>query len=220
MILALAATQIEMEPFLQQWPGEKPPCLTLVTGVGLTETALRLTRFLSTTQKRVNAIINFGVGGAYLQANTNRQPQLLDICLAEQEVLGDLGICLRDGVEYLPSSLTGEVVFQLDSALHRHGREIFEGLGISPFSGNFITVNAITATRQRGAMLQQRWQGLCENMEGAAVARVCREFSIACLELRSVSNYVEERNPENWQLREACLHAAESAALLIKGMSA
>lgn len=220
MILALAATQIEMQPFLLQWPGETPPCLTLVTGVGPTETTVRLTRFLSITQEKVHAVINFGVGGAYLQANTDRQPQLLDICLAEQEVLGDLGICLRDGVDYLPAALTGEVVFQLDSALHRHGREIFEGLGISLFSGNFITVSAITATRQRGAMLHQRWQGLCENMEGAAVARVCREFSIACLEMRAISNFVEERNPENWRLREACLRAAEGAALLVKGMFA
>ncbi|MDK9708421.1 MAG: futalosine hydrolase [Desulforhopalus sp.] len=219
MILALAATQIEMQPFLQQWPGEVPPCLTLETGVGPTETAVRLTRFLSITQKKVHAVVHFGVGGAYLQASTEGQPQLLDICLAEQEVFGDLGICLRDGVDYLPAALTGVVAFQLDTALHRQGRQILESLGISTFSGTFITVNSITATRQRGAMLQQRWQGLCENMEGAAVARVCREFSIPCLELRAVSNFVEDRNPEKWRLREACLRAAEGAALLIKGMS-
>ena len=219
MILALAATQIEMQPFLRQWPDAEPSCLTLVTGVGPMETALRLTRFLGEIDRRVQAAVNFGIGGVYLQPSGDPQPELLDICLAEQEVVGDLGICLQDGVEYLDSSLTGDLVSQLDSGLLGIGRKILAAAGQRCFSGMFVTVNAVTATRARGAMLQQRWQGLCENMEGAAVARVCREFAIPCLELRAISNYVEERRPENWRLPEACLKAAQNAARIIKGMS-
>jgi futalosine hydrolase len=220
MILALAATQIEMQPFLLQWPGENPACLTLVTGVGLMETALSLTRFLCQTDQRVHAAVNFGVGGAYLQPVGCPQLELLDICLAEKEVAGDLGICLRDGIEYLDCSLTGDLVFQLDSGLLGIGQKILAGARVPCSSGVFVTVNAATATRLRGDMLQSRWQGVCENMEGAAVARVCREFAIPCLELRAIANYVEDRKPENWRLREACLKAAQSAALIIKGMSA
>ncbi len=219
MILALAATQIEMQPFLQQWPGSDPSCLTLVTGVGPMETALRLTRFLSETTHRVHAAVNFGIGGAYLQPSGHPQPELLDICLAEQEVVGDLGICVQDGVEYLDHSLTGDLSFQLDLNLLDFGRKILVEAGDPCFSGVFVTVNAVTATRARGEMLQGRWQGVCENMEGAAVARVCREFAVPCLELRAISNYVEDRKPKNWRLREACLKAAQSAALVIKGMS-
>lgn len=219
MILALAATQIEMQPFLLQWPATCPSCLTLVTGVGPMETALRLTRFLSETNQRVHAAVNFGIGGAYLQPGGQLQPELLDICLAEQEVVGDLGICLQDGVEYLDRSLTGDITFQLDPGLLDIGRKILAEAGDPCFCGMFVTVNAVTATRARGIMLQHRWQGVCENMEGAAVARVCREFAIPCMELRAISNYVEERQPENWRLREACLKAAQSAALIIKGMS-
>jgi futalosine hydrolase len=218
MILALAATQIEMQPFLLQWPGRGPSCLTLVTGVGPMETALRLTRFLSEADQGVHAIVDFGIGGAYLQPGGQPQPKLLDICLAEQEVVGDLGICLQDGVEYLDRSLTGDLTFQLDPGLLGVGRKILVEAGEPCFCGMFVTVNAITATRARGSMLQHRWQGVCENMEGAAVARVCREFAIPCLELRAISNYVEDRKPENWRLREACLKAAQCAALIIKGM--
>lgn len=184
------------------------------------ETALRLTRFLCETEKRVHAIVHFGIGGAYLQPGGNLQPELLDICFAEQEVAGDLGICLPDGMEYLDQSLTGDLACRLDPGLLDLGQKILRSFGRPCFSGVFVTVNAATATRHRGEMLRSRWQGLCENMEGAAVARVCREFAIPCLELRSISNYVEDRKPENWRLREACLQAAESAALIIKGMSA
>jgi futalosine hydrolase len=220
MILALAATQIEMQPFFLQWPREGPSCLTLVTGVGPMETALRLTRFLCQTDRRVRVVVNFGIGGAYLQPDGSPQPGLLDICLAEQEVVGDLGICLPDGIEYLDRSLTGDLAFELDTGLLGIGREILNGVGMRCYSGVFVTVNCATANRRRGDMLQLRWQGLCENMEGAAVARVCREFAVPCLELRAIANYVEDRKPENWRLREACLKAGQSAALIIKGMSA
>ncbi|MFH0784830.1 MAG: futalosine hydrolase [Pseudomonadota bacterium] len=220
MILALAATQIELEPFLLQWPGKSPSCLTLITGVGPMETTLRLSKFLCQTEQRIEAAVNFGIGGAYQQPGGSPQPELLDICLAEQEVVGDLGICLQDGVEYLDGSLTGDIVFPMDSGLLSLGKEILtEGGGTSCFSGVFVTVNAASATQRRGEMLRSRWQGLCENMEGAAVARVCLEFAVPCLELRAISNYVEDRKRENWRLREACLQAAESAALIIKGMS-
>jgi futalosine hydrolase len=183
------------------------------------ETALRLTRFLCRADQKVHAAVNFGIGGAYLQPVGYYQPALLDICLAEQEVIGDLGICLQDAVEYLDQGLTGDLTVSLDSVLLERGRTILTEVGIRHFSGVFVTVNSATATRRRGDMLQGWWQGLCENMEGAAVARVCREFAIPCLELRALANYVEDRNLENWQLPEACLKAAQSAALIVKGMS-
>jgi futalosine hydrolase len=219
MILALAATQMEMQPFLDHWPGHAPPCLTLVTGVGPLETAVRLTRFLCEHRRKVRAAVNFGIGGAYRQPGGYRQPRLLDLCLADREVLGDLGICLPEGMEYLDRSLTGDLVYRLDAGLLQRCREILDGAAVSCHSGVFVTVNAATATSRRGNMLRQRWQGLCENMEGAAIARVCLEFALSCLEMRVISNLVEDRDPKAWRLREACLKAAETAALVVKGMS-
>jgi futalosine hydrolase len=40
-------------------------------------------------------------------------------------------------------------------------------------------------------------------MEGAAVAMVCQKFNVPCVELRCVSNMVEDRKEKNWQLAEA-----------------
>jgi len=219
MILALAATQIEMQPFLAELADDTGCCMTLITGVGPVETAVRLTRFLSVNEKSVQAVLNFGIGGAYRLPVGMDQPVLLDICLAEKEVFGDFGICLPEGMAYLDRSLTGDLDFPLDGELRRRCRQILDNLGMTCHTGVFITVTSITATLRRAEMLRERWQGLCENMEGAAVARVCREFSIPCLEMRAVSNYVEDRNPANWRLQEACRKAARTAALIIKGMS-
>jgi futalosine hydrolase len=37
-------------------------------------------------------------------------------------------------------------------------------------------------------------------MEGAAVFMVCQHFNIQCIQVRSVSNYVESRNKNNWNI--------------------
>lgn len=217
MILAFAATQIEMQPFLAELSADSSSCITLVTGVGPVETSVRLTRFLCTNTQPIRAAVNFGIGGAYLQPEGKKQPALLDICLAEQEVLGDLGICLPEGMDYFDRSLTGELVFPMDGELFWRCRQFLDGLGTVCHSGSFITVGGISGTLRRGEMLRSRWQGLCENMEGAAAARVCREFAVPFLEIRAVSNFVEDRNPANWRLHEACRKAARAAALIIKG---
>lgn len=217
MILALAATQIEMQPFLAELSADSSSCITLVTGVGPVETAVRLTRFLCANTQPIREVVNFGIGGAYIQPAGKKQPALLDICLAEQEVLADLGICLPEGMDYLDRSLTGELVFPLDGQLVGRCRQFLDGLGMVCHSGGFITVGSISGTLRRGEMLRSRWQGLCENMEGAAVARVCREFAVPLLEMRAVSNFVEDRNPANWRLHESCRMAARTAALIIKG---
>ncbi|MGW8195068.1 MAG: phosphorylase family protein, partial [Desulforhopalus sp.] len=91
--------------------------------------------------------------------------------------------------------------------------------GLRFHTGTFITVNSISATRRRGVMLRSRWGGLCENMEGAAVARACREYSIPWLELRCIANFVEDRDPSTWRLQDGCRKAAETALQVIRGVA-
>ncbi len=219
MILAVAATELEMAPFQVESKTLALSCRTLITGVGPVETALRLTRYLCECEEAIDAVIHFGVGGAYIQPEQSLQPELLDICLAEKEIAGDLGICLGDRMEYLNSSLTGEIVHIVDTSLLRRCRTLLDRLGIKYHAGVFITVSGISGTRVRGEMLRSRWGGLCENMEGAAAARVCLEFNLPYAELRSISNYVEDRDSSTWRLQDACQKAAKTAIQLIKGMT-
>lgn len=227
MILAVAATEFEMKPLerllavdggIHFEEGLKRPCYTLISGVGPVETTLRLTRFLERRDPRVDKVLNFGVAGAYVADSPLGwgNASLLDLCLAEQESLGDFGICFSDHVDSFAEKLGGSTVFPLDHSLLSQAREILARHQIACRSGNFVTVSAASATRQRGEMLAARYQGMCENMEGAAVARVCAEFSLPLLELRAVSNLVEDRDLSRWKMAEACSKVAEAAALLIR----
>jgi futalosine hydrolase len=57
-------------------------------------------------------------------------------------------------------------------------------------------------------------------MEGAAVARVCKEFSLPCLEIRCISNMVEDRDQAKWQLQEACTQVGKAVATIAAGFVA
>lgn len=213
MFLIVAATEFEMSPLLEALAEGDYPSRTLVSGVGGVETATRLSRYLACSQEHFTAVINFGIAGAYLRPDG---AEMLDICVADTEVMGDLGVCFEGKMEYLDSSLIGNIQFTLDTQLRKRATALLAARGFAVRTGAFISVNSVSGTRSRGDVLADYWQGLCENMEGAAVARVCKEFDLPCLEIRCVSNFVEDRDTTKWKIKEACQKAAHAATLLIK----
>lgn len=210
MILLVAATEMEALPLAGQKKGQ--PHELMVAGVGPLETAVRLTHRLCEAGPDVSLVLNFGVAGAYVGSGAD----LLDICLAESEVLGDFGICHAERIEPFALPLTGKTVFSLDQRYVAQAGELLAQQGSGCKKGVFVTVNGITATAKRGAMLRATHNGLCENMEGGAVARVCEEFGVPCLEVRCISNMVEDRNPDNWQLASAVHKCGQAVSLLIE----
>lgn len=209
MILLVAATEMEALPLADK--KFKQSHELFVAGVGPLETAVRLTRRLSEGRRDISLVINFGVAGAYVGSGAG----LLDICLAESEVLGDFGVCHQETVELFAGQLESRAVFPLDPRYLAQAGAILGEHDLAWNKGIFVTVNGATATARRGAMLRAAHNGLCENMEGGAVARVCEEFVIPCLEVRCVSNMVEDRNLANWQLAAAVQKCGQAVSLLV-----
>lgn len=209
MILLVAATEMEALPLAEKKTGQ--PHELFVAGLGVLETAVRLTRRLGEGRGDVSLVLNFGVAGGYAGSGAG----LLDICLAESEVLGDFGICHAETVEPLGGQLACRAVFSLDPRYQAQAWEILVTQEYRCKKGAFVTVNGATATAKRGAMLHAAHNGLCENMEGGAVARVCEEFAVPCLEVRCVSNMVEDRNLANWQLAAAVQKCGQAVSLLV-----
>ncbi len=217
MFLAVAATEIEMKPFqaLCRLSGDR--LATLVCGVGLLESAVTLCRFLGQHHPNISSVVNFGVGGAYLQQGSDVKIDVLDICLASREILGDYGVCSGLTVEpFADQTLNGRASFHLNEILLVHAQKILAAHHLDFYSGSFVTVNGASGSAARGACLRDRYDAICENMEGGAIARVCEDFSLPLLETRVISNLVEDRPGSPWRLREACEKAAIVAALLVQ----
>lgn len=221
MFLVVCATEFELQALLDRGVSEACEWVSLVTGVGMVETVLSLTGFLerekSKEESTIHTVLNFGVAGAYL-ADGKGKADLLEICLAEREVFGDTGICYPDRMEALGEELLHKPYYPLDSALLNRAGSLLKENGFPVRRGTFVTVCGVSASIDRGAMLMRQYDALCENMEGGAVARVCEAYGLPFLEMRAVSNYVEDRDLTRWKLHEACDQAGKAAAVLLENL--
>lgn len=205
-MLLVCATALELNALPEQVL-DNPGISVLVCGVGPVESTLNLTRYIAAQiGSEVSAVVNFGVGGAYPDSGLG----LLDCCFADSEVLGDLSICTQEDFMDLPDSLAPLRYFTLENGLYGAAQEFCRHKSY-PFShGPFVTVCCASGSEQRGRTLKNKFEAVCENMEGAALARVCQDFNLPFLEVRSISNMVENRNRDRWKLQPA---AAKAAAL-------
>ena len=199
MLLVAVATEQEIEP-LQQSYANQTGLKLLVTGVGPVVAAANLGSYLAGHAAMVDGVLNVGVAGAYVDSGLN----LLDICLARQEIVGDFGICMHDKIlDFDPGTIPPNRTIALENVLSEKIAGILRNNSIAYKAANFVTVSCCSGTRTRGDFLRKKFAAGCENMEGAGVAMVCNNFNIPCVELRCVSNTVEDRNMDTWLLDEA-----------------
>ena len=216
MHLVVAATQMEMDAFKGIAHTAEARSEMIVSGVGPMESGITLSRYLERHHTKISTVVNFGIGGAYF-SSSEKQLNLLDLCVAKREVLGDFGVCYDEKVEpFEEAAFPAPVVFELDTDLLREARLALEEGSLSPAVGTFVTVNGASGRKVRGDFFAARYQALCANMEGAAVARVCELFNLPLLEVRAISNLVEDRPGDKWPVTEAVARAARAAALIIK----
>lgn len=174
-----------------------------VTGIGKANTASSVTALLEAFTPRL--IINTGCAGAYRGSGL----QVGDIAVASAEIYGDEGVETPTGWESLetigiPSlERKGTRYFnEFPLALLPAQRAVQLGsvLGIPVRRGKFVTVSTCSGTTIRGDGLAQRFGAICENMEGAAAAHTATMYGIDCLEIRGISNMVEDRDLSRWNV--------------------
>lgn len=181
------------------------------SGVGKTNAAHATTLMAERFHPRL--IINFGVGGAYPGSG----PGVCTIAVADREIYGDEGVLLANGFRDmrflgLPllsiSSTSGtgsdKDIYNeipLDRGLADKISSLLEPAKTAV--GPFVTLSCMTGSGSRAESLRRRYGAICENMEGASVAHVCQMHGIPFLEIRGISNIVEERDKGKWKLKEA-----------------
>lgn len=174
-------------------------------------------------------IILFGIGGAYPSAGL----KIGDIAIAKKEIYGDEGVMVKDGFHGaeaigIPFLNKGRKKyfneFPLDKRLIRRSAAILK-LAPCPLpltseakSGNFITVSTCTGTRKRALELEKRYNAICESMEGAAVAHICAAYGLPLIEIRGISNIVEDRDKGKWDLRLAADNCQKVVMELLKAL--
>jgi len=202
------------------WSGvlDGAPVLLFPAGMGKTNAAHGLTALLET--REVRGVIGFGVGGAYAGSGL----QVGDVALASRAVYGDEGVeapggwMSTEGIGIPLIERDGERVFNeitLDAARVQRAADALAAAGVHVRVGPFVTVSACSGTAVRGDELASRFGGVCEGMEGAALAHVAALYGAPFLEVRGVSNLVEDRDLSRWRLAEGAAAAQRAVRALV-----
>ena len=147
-----------------------------------------------------------------------------DIAVAEKEVYADEGVLLKDGLHSFEITgipllkVRGRKYFNEFPADKRLGRQALKAACSIAHtkSGVFLTLSACTGTRKRAAELDGQFGPICENMEGAAVAHICRIYGIPFVEIRGISNVVEDRNMKKWDIKLAAENCQKAVLQFIE----
>ena len=203
------------------WSGllDGVPVILLPAGMGKVNAAHGLTALLES--REIGGVIGFGVGGAYAGSGLG----VGDVALASRAVYGDEGVAVREG--WLSTEGIGIPLverggrrwfndFDLDAVRVESARRALEAAGIGVRVGPFVTLSNCSGTAARGDELAARFGGIVEGMEGAALAHVATLYEVPFLELRAVSNPVEDRDLSRWRLRDAS-EAAQRAVRVVVG---
>lgn len=193
-ILIVAATYAELAPFMNHLELKGIPdeavqfnahqLRFLVTGAGMVATAYALGKAFS--QDQYDLALNVGIAGSF-----SRKLHIGELVEINQDVFAELGaeddedfISLEElelGETQYGSSYNGE----LQTLLKR-----VKGITVNKVHGN---ENSIEET-------VEMFTPKTESMEGAAFFYACEEAEVPSLQVRAISNYVERRNKDNWNI--------------------
>jgi futalosine hydrolase len=149
-------------------------------------------------EEKPHLIIQAGIAGAF------DEDILLGTAVAvKEEILGDLGV--EENNEWkdvfdLKLEKDNYPPFEKGKLLNNNINE-WNLLKLTEVTG--ITVNEITTNEKRIQQLKEKYKPSVESMEGAALHYVCRRFGTPFIQLRTVSNYVGERDKTKWMMRKA-----------------
>ena len=143
--------------------------------------------------------------------------RIRSVVLATEEIYGDVGVVTPEGwrsadeigIPLVHGDPPHFNRFPLDSQLVSTATEI-----CGARCGPFVTVSQCSGVQAVGDALHARFDALCESMEGAAAAHICTLYDIPFLEVRGISNLVEDREPTRWDIPGAA-DAAQSALMKI-----
>lgn len=210
-ILIVSATEKEIFPTLNKIKSFNQDNLEvdiLVTGIGAVFTSYLLTRKLS--EKEYDLIINAGIAGSF-----NPDLNIGDTVYVESDQFADLGFEDKDKFyTVFEKGFVAKDQFPFKNALLENPYEFnFDLKKVSS-----ITVNTTHGCKKSTDLFKNKFNADIETMEGAAFFYVCLNEGVKFLQIRTISNYVEERNEANWNIPLAIKNLNNKLIEIINGI--
>ncbi len=156
----------------------------VITGAGMVATAFAMGKLLA--EHKYDLAINLGICGSF-----DKDIALGDVLEIVEDDLAELGA--EDDEDFITIDKLG-----FGESSFRATYQLPEKFSLKKV--NAITVNTVHGNDASIKKLSGRMNAQLESMEGAAFFYACREAGIPSLQIRAVSNYVEKRNRDAWQI--------------------
>ena len=201
-ILVAAATAKEIEPFLKAVNHGQSGTTNidiLISGIGLTARTYHLLRQVAL--KKYDLVIQAGVAGSF-----DLKISLGEVVAVKQDTIADQSVV---ELEKLKTLFDLKLVPQ-DQYPYKKGwlintnKEILKRTKLKIVKG--ISVNQISTSKQMIKFYRDVFDPVTESMEGAALHYVCLMGNIPFLQLRSISNYIGERNKKKWDMMDSIVN--------------
>lgn len=196
--LVIAATPIEIAPFLTYLKKEKKfkyEIDVLITGIGLTAATYALLNQINI--KKPAFIIQAGVGGCFdINIKLGTVVAIKKETIADQSVVELKTLKTLFDLKLLPQNKN-----PFSNGWLVNSNDILRKIKLRKVTG--ISVNEITTDKKKVKLYRDRFKPVIESMEGAALHYVSLMEKIPFLQIRSVSNYIAERNKQKWNMKEA-----------------
>jgi len=212
-ILVLAATSKEITSFIQAIrKGElqfKNNTVDIhIGGIGLTATAYHLTKQLAI--KKYDLVIQAGVAGCF-----DLSIDLGEVLILKQDTVADQSVIELNKLKTL-----------FDLKLVPHDQHPYKNNWLMNPHKDFlkqtflkqvkgISVNQISTDKKMIKFYKETFEPVTESMEGAALHYVCLMENIPFIQLRSISNYIGERNKKKWDMMDSIKNLNDELIKLI-----
>jgi futalosine hydrolase len=206
-LLIVSATSLEIKPLISQLGKGRAlqhqvtryhykhfTIDVLITGVGMVPTAVLTSIVLG--KYPYDAVINAGICGSF-----NHAIPLGEVLNINSDYLPEAGA--EDGEHFL--SLIDLNLLKQDEFPFSGGKlinnSVFESRLINSLpSAAGVTVNTVHGNTKHIASFLERNPADVETMEGAAFLFSCKLHKIRNIQIRTVSNYIEERDVSRWNI--------------------
>ena len=197
-LLIVSATVFEITPFLKEINAHTEDKIfsshtykqntidVLLTGVGIAHTSFYLGKHLT---DKYDLVINAGICGSFVN-----KVSIGDVVRIDEDCFADLGA--EDNENFLsleelnlPGTyyVTNENTF--DNNIFNKLQAV-KGATVNTTHGNTFSIAKFT----------QYSKAEVESMEGAAFLFACNQTKVSCIQIRSISNYVEKRDKGKWNI--------------------
>ena len=198
-ILITAATAFEIQPlveFIQLDQSRAHDFEVLITGIGGISTAYTLTRRIA--DKRPDFIYQAGIAGSF-----HLMFPIESVVAVKEEYMADLGAEEEEGfMDVFDLGLIKENEPPFSLRILKNPTLIEESQYNLPLVRS-VSINEVTTRNERIELIRKKYNPDIESMEGAAFHFVCLQEQIPFLQVRSISNYIGERNKQTWKIQEA-----------------